>query len=82
MHLNWLGPVGGALSGTLPNPGLSADAFIQSKVFAPHYDASLSRPLPDTSTFQIVELARTYSPHQTTNLPDMSNIYAFAAAYG
>lgn len=82
MHLNWLGPVGGSLSGTLPNPGLSADAFIQAKVFAPHYDASLSLPIPDTNTFQIVELARTFSPRPSVNLPDMSNIYAFAAAYG
>lgn len=33
MHLNWLGPLGGSLFGTLPNPGLSADAFVEAQVF-------------------------------------------------
>lgn len=33
MHLNPFSLLGGALTGTLPNAGLSVDAFIQSQVF-------------------------------------------------
>lgn len=35
MHVNPLMPLGGSLAGTLPNPGLSADAAIQRQVFGP-----------------------------------------------
>lgn len=33
MHLNPFGLLGGVLNGTMPNPGFSADALIQTQVF-------------------------------------------------
>lgn len=33
MHLNWRMPLGGALSGVLPNPELSSAVFLQSQIF-------------------------------------------------
>lgn len=41
MHLNWLGFLGGALTGSLPNPSLSASAIIESGRHVRHWDEVL-----------------------------------------
>lgn len=41
MHLNWLGFLGGALSGSLPNPELSASAILATRSNIRHWDETL-----------------------------------------
>lgn len=41
MHLNWLGFLGGALTGSLPNPELSASAILHSRNNVRNWDETL-----------------------------------------
>lgn len=52
MHLDWMGLLGGSLSGTLPNPGLSAAAFIQEQAFAPKAGIGYLLSLPIKNTIK------------------------------
>lgn len=56
MHLNWRGPLSGPLEGILPQPGFSADAFIQAQVFGRKHVASLAAS--DAQTIQVGHIFR------------------------
>ena len=75
-HLNWLMGLGGDLVGTLPNPEMSAQAFLKAQVFGPRAWGAPLVPLPETDTFQIVEEAKTFLPHAPAPAlnPDDANV--------
>jgi len=68
MHINWRIPLGGALQGVLPLPGLSAEAFIQAQVFGRKQVAQIS--LEDAQGIEVGQVFGKHAPVLMQRLPN------------